>query len=94
MIGLLAVRGIAADAAATSGPNTGARLAREAIGAGSDLHRRAGGQAVVPELAIGVEENVLGNRGPVVAPVSGHDHGGAGVGLLYQTDALSGAGET
>jgi YegS/Rv2252/BmrU family lipid kinase len=54
MIRLLESRGIITEAAATSGPNTGASLAREAIRAGSEVIICHGGDGTVNEVLPGV----------------------------------------
>src|SRR5215831_9204779 len=54
MIELLEGRGISANAAATHGPHTGARLAREAIRAGSDLIICHGGDGTLNEVLPGI----------------------------------------
>src|SRR5262249_35691403 len=54
MIELLESRGIAANAAATYGPHTGASLAEEGIGGGSDLIMCHGGDGTLNEVLAGI----------------------------------------
>jgi YegS/Rv2252/BmrU family lipid kinase len=54
MIRLLGERGVVADAAATYGPETGASLAREAVGSGSEVIICHGGDGTLNEVLQGI----------------------------------------
>ena len=54
MIRLLGERGVVEDAAATYGPETGASLAREAVGSGSEVIICHGGDGTLNEVLQGI----------------------------------------